>query len=121
MSIPRGRQAASDMSGIYGTTAGVDVPGMKMDACSWQYVVLCHRGLYKRHGDKHIKTLGHLQRLPAKKCGMVDGLDAVVAMEVLTFSAHSPPFWIVHDTGTYQGKATRVSCKNILANKTTFG
>lgn len=79
------------------------------------------QGSLQRHGDKHIKTLGHLQRLPAKKCGMVDGLDAVVAMEVLTFSAHSPPFWIVHDTGTYQGKATRVSCKNILANKTTFG
>lgn len=121
MSIPRGRQAASEMSGIYGTTSGVDVPGMEMSACSRQYVVLCHRGLYRRHGDKHIKTLGHLQRLTVKRCGMVDGLDAVVAMKVLTFSALSPPFWIVHDTGTYQGKATRVSCKDMLASKTTFG
>lgn len=98
------------MSGIYGTMAGVDVAGMKMSACSRQDVVLCHRGLYKRHWDKHIKTLGHSQRLTAKKCGMVDRPDAVVAMEVLTFSAHSPPFWLVYDTGTYQGKATRVSC-----------
>lgn len=108
MSIPR--QATSAVSGIYGTMAGVDVPGTEMSACSRQDAVLCHRGLYKRHWDKHIKTLGHSQRLTAKKCGMVDRLDAVVAMEVLTFSAHSPPFWLVYDTGTYQGKATRVSC-----------
>lgn len=74
-----------------------------MSPCILQHVVLCHRGLYKRHWNKHIKTLGHPHRLTDAAWQT----DRVLWLpwEVLTFSAHSASLWLVHAAGSHQGKS----------------